>query len=127
MESSKGKSSLLELVLTKANAVRQSTQEAPLKSAETDDQHLLVLCEARFPHLAEFLFESVFRFAVYRIPLSITEYVLYQDTFGMETVYFYCPRCNITLERDYQAYCDRCGQRLNWKSIHAAKERHRTF
>ena len=25
-----------------------------------------------------------------------------------------CPACKITLEREYQCYCDRCGQCLNW-------------
>ena len=25
-----------------------------------------------------------------------------------------CPACRITLEREYQSYCDRCGQCLNW-------------
>lgn len=26
-----------------------------------------------------------------------------------------CPACKITLEREYQKYCDRCGQCLNWQ------------
>lgn len=25
-----------------------------------------------------------------------------------------CPRCKITLEREYMGFCDRCGQKLNW-------------
>jgi len=28
--------------------------------------------------------------------------------------YCFCPRCHVTLERDYQRFCDRCGQRLDW-------------
>lgn len=31
--------------------------------------------------------------------------------------YYVCPRCDMTLSRDYQAYCDRCGQHLGWQSI----------
>ena len=31
-----------------------------------------------------------------------------------------CPRCGITLEREYQAFCDRCGQCLNWKEFSKA-------
>ena len=27
---------------------------------------------------------------------------------------YLCPRCRIPLDRDYQSYCDRCGQHLNW-------------
>ena len=25
-----------------------------------------------------------------------------------------CPRCGISLEREYMAFCDRCGQHLAW-------------
>ena len=25
-----------------------------------------------------------------------------------------CPRCKLTLDREYQRFCDRCGQRLDW-------------
>lgn len=28
--------------------------------------------------------------------------------------YFVCPRCKITLDRDFQSFCDRCGQHLDW-------------
>lgn len=32
-----------------------------------------------------------------------------------------CPHCRETLEREYQSYCDRCGQRLKWTKYHKAK------
>lgn len=32
-----------------------------------------------------------------------------------------CPRCDITLDREYQSYCDRCGQKLSWKGFSKAK------
>ena len=32
-----------------------------------------------------------------------------------------CPRCRLTLEREYQAYCDRCGQALDWKHFKKAR------
>ena len=25
-----------------------------------------------------------------------------------------CPRCGAAIERDYQRFCDNCGQRLKW-------------
>ena len=31
-----------------------------------------------------------------------------------------CPRCAITLDREYQSYCDRCGQHLDWSNFHKA-------
>lgn len=32
-----------------------------------------------------------------------------------------CPACKVTLEREYQNYCDRCGQRLGWKGFRQAE------
>ena len=26
-----------------------------------------------------------------------------------------CPCCRLTLDREYQHFCDRCGQELDWK------------
>lgn len=53
----------------------------------------------------------------YRTPMKVTEVLLFEngDAFSV------CPRCKITLEREYQRYCDRCGQHLNWDDIYKAK------
>lgn len=32
-----------------------------------------------------------------------------------------CPRCRISFEREYIRFCDRCGQRLDWKGFRKAK------
>lgn len=53
----------------------------------------------------------------YRKAMPVTEIRRFQGG----CAYPVCPRCGITLEREYQAYCDRCGQRLNWRSLHKAK------
>lgn len=37
-----------------------------------------------------------------------------------DTYYPVCPGCHVTLEREYQSYCDRCGQRLDWSTPNAA-------
>lgn len=31
-----------------------------------------------------------------------------------------CPQCDLTLERKYQAYCDGCGQCLDWNNFSTA-------
>lgn len=36
------------------------------------------------------------------------------------TTYPVCPQCGITLEREYQHYCDRCGQCLDWRCFSKA-------
>ena len=35
--------------------------------------------------------------------------------------YYLCPRCRITLDRDFQNYCDRCGQHLDCTGYKKAK------
>ncbi|MBQ9686226.1 MAG: zinc ribbon domain-containing protein [Oscillospiraceae bacterium] len=42
----------------------------------------------------------------YRITLAVMEY----NPHG----YALCPRCGTPLDRDYQAFCDHCGQHLKW-------------
>ena len=53
----------------------------------------------------------------YRIPMMVQEYRGYSEL----NCFPVCPRCKSSLEVDFQAYCDRCGQALNWKKYHKAK------
>lgn len=48
----------------------------------------------------------------FRLPMTVTEIHLFRN----RTAYPVCPRCRMTLEREYQGFCDRCGQALNWRS-----------
>ncbi len=52
----------------------------------------------------------VMRELSFRIPLPVTDF----RTYGSSDVYYVCPRCKLTLDREYMAYCDRCGQCLAW-------------
>ena len=51
----------------------------------------------------------------YRTPMQVTHLRKYRNT-----AYYICPRCNITMEREFMAYCDRCGQCLSWKNYRKA-------
>ena len=55
----------------------------------------------------------------YRIPLPVTKVIAYS-----KTSYPICPRCSQSLEREYIAFCDRCGQKLNWDLFEHAKVIH---
>ena len=46
----------------------------------------------------------------YRIRMPVTEMLEYADNAG----YYVCPRCKTTMQREFQRYCDRCGQALDW-------------
>lgn len=52
----------------------------------------------------------------FRQALPVTEAALYRsgDTFPI------CSRCSSPMEREYQRFCDRCGQRLGWKEYSRA-------
>lgn len=52
----------------------------------------------------------------YRLPLAVNEIRLFHNG----DVFPVCPRCRVTLNREYQSYCDRCGQHLDWGSFHRA-------
>ncbi len=46
----------------------------------------------------------------YRRPMLVSQIRVFK-TLGAYPV---CPRCHISLGREYQRFCDRCGQRLCW-------------
>ena len=52
----------------------------------------------------------------YRVSRPVVKYIRYHSG----DVYPVCPRCNCGLDREYTAFCDRCGQRLGWYAINYA-------
>lgn len=54
--------------------------------------------------------------AGYRLKMPVTEVMLFPDGNG----YYLCPRCHVTMEREFMNFCDRCGQRLGWKGYKKA-------
>lgn len=52
----------------------------------------------------------------YRIPLPVTKVIAYTSA-----TYPICPRCTLSLDREYMSFCDRCGQKLNWDLFEHAK------
>ncbi len=59
----------------------------------------------------------------YRLSMDVTEAVVFDSPVYGKTCYYVCPRCKITMEREFVAYCDRCGQHLSWKRYRAARVR----
>jgi len=53
----------------------------------------------------------------YRIPLPVTKVIVYSHG----DAYPVCPRCALSLDREYLTFCDRCGQRLSWDLYQHAK------
>ena len=52
----------------------------------------------------------------FRQPMAVLQVRCFQQQ-GRAVVYPVCPRCGITMEREYQHFCDRCGQQLDWSAF----------
>lgn len=56
----------------------------------------------------------------YRKGMIVNEMMVFDTWFG-KTGYYVCPRCKTTMEREFVSFCDRCGQKLDWKYYKKAK------
>lgn len=56
----------------------------------------------------------------YRKPRSVIKVIQYSDG----NCFPVCPRCSISMDKEYMSYCDRCGQRLRWKHFDRAEVCH---
>ena len=52
-------------------------------------------------------------------PMAVTK-IFCRDRSNAYTYRAVCPSCNRPLSSDWQSYCDRCGQRLNWEQYSKA-------
>ena len=55
----------------------------------------------------------------YRCPMPVTEVRRY-PSFPELFTYPLCPRCTFPLEREYQRFCNNCGQALDWRMLSQA-------
>ena len=55
----------------------------------------------------------------FREPMPVTQLRYFRCTCG-STAFPVCPQCGMTMEREFQAFCDRCGQQLDWKDFSKA-------
>ena len=52
----------------------------------------------------------------FREPMPVTHIRCFRWPCGI-TSFPICPQCGVTMEREYQSFCDRCGQCLEWKGF----------
>lgn len=64
--------------------------------------------------------------SAYRLPKLISEIVEFPSSLQPNSYnsYAICPRCKNPIERDYQKYCDSCGQRLDWSNYDDGEYEH---
>ena len=54
----------------------------------------------------------------YRIALPVTKWMQLPVS---GYCYPVCPRCEMSMDREYMSFCDRCGQKLGWDYIDHAE------
>ena len=54
----------------------------------------------------------------YRLQMPVAEVMIFPNG----NAYYVCPRCHITVEREFMSFCDRCGQHLGWKGCKKARK-----
>ena len=57
---------------------------------------------------------------LYRRPMAVAEIRAFSLCHGAPA-YPVCPRCEKTMEREYIAFCSRCGQKLDWENFQEAR------
>ena len=62
--------------------------------------------------------DTLLRAISYRVAVPVTKWI--QLPVG-GYIYPVCPRCKISMEREYMNFCDRCGQKLSWDYIDHAE------
>lgn len=55
----------------------------------------------------------VYKELSYRLPKTVMEAIFFKSYEGFDC-YPICPTCKVSFEREFQSYCDRCGQKLDW-------------
>lgn len=56
----------------------------------------------------------------YRVPMKVNDATIF-PRFPLDDIYYHCPRCQRLLDREFMAYCDCCGQCLDWRDYRKAK------
>lgn len=60
---------------------------------------------------------SIRREVSFRAPMRVSQVQYCRCAFGGYTCFPVCPRCEVSIEREYQRFCDYCGQRLDWEDF----------
>ena len=56
----------------------------------------------------------------YRTPMMVQDAMVF-NRFPEDDIFYRCPRCQVLLEREFMAYCSRCGQCLDWRDCRKAR------
>ena len=102
-----------------ADTNKPATDNSDIDLFDEDDcieDEIELNCPIQPPH-HRFIID-LFLSHTFRAPKPVTKVRIYRD----RNMYAVCPRCNISMEYEYQLYCNRCGQHLEWSKYDEAEE-----
>lgn len=115
------------MMMTLAQSIGFTPSQAEIRGAKSDfiyvpedtvvdmSQRILVRAratsESEIIWLAKTIHTIMLGAMSYRIKMPVRECRMIARGYFL----YVCPRCHVTFERDYQAFCDRCGQHLDWR------------
>ena len=86
-------------------------KDAHAKQAVREQAHMRTLADfSVFFHLL----------MTYRTPMMVQDAMVFRR-FPEDDIFYRCPRCQVLLEREFMAYCSRCGQCLEWRDCRKAR------
>ena len=105
----------LKTISSKISTYLDAIDADPQEDLDFDDEEWMD-CLTK-PTLAHIILDLLLS-PTYRLPRTATAVRIYRD----ENIFSDCPRCDVCIEREYQWYCHRCGQYLDWSKLEDAEE-----
>lgn len=116
MKTQPNKFAVLETISSKIGAYLHKIDVVPQEDdSDFDDEEWMN--HPTTPFLAHVILDLLLS-PTYRLPKTVTAVRIYRD----KNIFSVCPRCDVCIEREYQEYCHRCGQYLDWSKLEDAEE-----
>lgn len=109
------KSAILKTISSKISTYLHAIDADPQEDDSDFDDEEWMECPTK-PTLAHIIIDLLLS-PTYRLPRTVTAVRIYRD----ENIFSVCP-CDVCIEREYQGYCHRCGQYLDWSKLEDAGE-----
>ena len=109
------KFAVLKTIFSKIGAYLRKIDAVPQEDeSDFDDEEWMD--HPTKPSLAHVILDLLLS-PTYRVPKTVTAVRIHRD----ENI-FSCDVCIVCIEREYQGYCHRCGQYLDWSKLEDAEE-----
>ncbi len=110
------KFAFLKTISSKIGAHLHKIDAVPQEDDSDFDDEEWMECPTK-PTLAHIILDLLLS-PTYHLPRTVTAVRIYRD----ENIFSVCPRYGVCIEREYQGYCHRCRQHLDWSKLEDTEE-----